>query len=78
MGSMGTRSTNFFDGSNSMKKIITARKGHIVLSPTEDTWMFLVLKTMQVERDHSRNRLPGKVYACEMEATPVVHTCGTL
>ncbi|KAL6592460.1 hypothetical protein ACP70R_049513 [Stipagrostis hirtigluma subsp. patula] len=37
-------------------KIVTAGKGYVVLTPAEETCLFSVrLRTMQVEREHSRN-----------------------
>ncbi|KAL6592462.1 hypothetical protein ACP70R_049515 [Stipagrostis hirtigluma subsp. patula] len=57
-------------------KIVTAGEGYVVLTPEEETWLFSIeLRTMQVERKHSRNRLAGAVYPYELWSPPVVRTC---
>ncbi|CAL5080867.1 unnamed protein product [Urochloa decumbens] len=57
-------------------KIVTAGDGYIVLTPAEETWLFSVeLKTMRVEREHSRNRIAGEVYTYELQTSPNVHAC---
>ncbi|KAL6592463.1 hypothetical protein ACP70R_049516 [Stipagrostis hirtigluma subsp. patula] len=61
---------------SSTAKIVTAGEGYVVLTPEEETWLFLVeLRTMQVEPKHSRNRLVGAVYTYDMWSPPVVRTC---
>ncbi|KAL6655811.1 hypothetical protein ACP70R_006637 [Stipagrostis hirtigluma subsp. patula] len=57
-------------------KIVTAGKEYVVLTPAEETWLFSVRrKTMQVEREHSRNRLAGEVYPYELRTAPLVDAC---
>ncbi|KAJ1289268.1 hypothetical protein BS78_02G151200 [Paspalum vaginatum] len=57
-------------------KIVTAGKGYVVLTPAEGTWLFTVeLGTLQVEREHSRNRLAGEVYPYELRLPPRVRVC---
>ncbi|TVT99178.1 hypothetical protein EJB05_55470, partial [Eragrostis curvula] len=58
-------------------KIVGEGPGYVVMTPAEEeTWLFsLDLRTMRVECDHSRNRLPGKVYTYELETPPVVRAC---
>ncbi|TKW32653.1 hypothetical protein SEVIR_2G181900v4 [Setaria viridis] len=57
-------------------KIVTAGKGYVVLTPAEETWLFSVeLGTMQVERDHIRNKLAGEVYPHELWLRPKVSAC---
>ncbi|KAL6592461.1 hypothetical protein ACP70R_049514 [Stipagrostis hirtigluma subsp. patula] len=57
-------------------KIVTAGKGYVVLTPAEETWLFSVeLRTMRVEREHSRNRLAGAVCPYSLETPPVVRSC---
>ncbi|CAN6356142.1 unnamed protein product [Urochloa humidicola] len=57
-------------------KIVTAGRGYIVLTPAEETWVFSVdLETMEVDRDHVRNWLPGEIYPYELETRPKVHAC---
>ncbi|KAK3133095.1 hypothetical protein QOZ80_6AG0532110 [Eleusine coracana subsp. coracana] len=54
-------------------KIVTARKGFVVLTPAEETWLFSVdLRTMQVEHDHCQNRLAGEVYPYELVTQPLI------
>ncbi|CAL5074880.1 unnamed protein product [Urochloa decumbens] len=55
-------------------KLVTAGDGYIVLTPAEETWLFSVeLKTMRMEREHSRNRIAGEVYTYELQTSPNVH-----
>ncbi|KAK3133096.1 hypothetical protein QOZ80_6AG0532120 [Eleusine coracana subsp. coracana] len=57
---------------NHTAKIVTAGNGYIVLTPAEETWLFSVeLRTMRVEREHSRNRLPGETYPYVLDTKPV-------
>ncbi|WVZ64525.1 hypothetical protein U9M48_014027 [Paspalum notatum var. saurae] len=64
----------FFGGHT--PKIVTAGRGYVVLTPAEGTWLFSVeLGTMQVEREHSRNRLAGDVYPYELRLPPRVRVC---
>ncbi|PUZ70329.1 hypothetical protein GQ55_2G220000 [Panicum hallii var. hallii] len=57
-------------------KIVTADKGYVVLAPAEETWLFSIeLGTMQVEREHYRNRLAGEVYPYELRLQPKVRVC---
>ncbi|GJM99087.1 hypothetical protein PR202_ga16153 [Eleusine coracana subsp. coracana] len=60
-------------------KIVTARKGFVVLTPAEETWLFSVdLRTMQVEHDHCQNRLAGEVYPYELVTQPLIRASGGL
>ncbi|GJM99084.1 hypothetical protein PR202_ga16150 [Eleusine coracana subsp. coracana] len=64
---------------NHTAKIVTAGNGYIVLTPAEETWLFSVeLRTMRVEREHSRNRLPGETYPYVLDTKPVVRLFGLL
>ncbi|KAF8711576.1 hypothetical protein HU200_029025 [Digitaria exilis] len=57
-------------------KIVTAGKGYVVLTPAKETWLFSVeLGTMQVEREHLRNRHVGEVYPYELRLRPKVRAC---
>ncbi|KAF8661227.1 hypothetical protein HU200_057071 [Digitaria exilis] len=57
-------------------RIVTAREGYVVLTPAEETWLFSVdLVSMKVEREHSRNWLPGEVYPYELQTRPKVQAC---
>ncbi|CAL5080903.1 unnamed protein product [Urochloa decumbens] len=48
-----------------LPEIITAMGDFVVLSPAEETWLFSVdLRTMELEREHERNRYKGAVYPC--------------
>ncbi|KAF8661231.1 hypothetical protein HU200_057075 [Digitaria exilis] len=57
-------------------KIVAAGKGYVALTPAKETWLFSVeLGTMQVEREHIRNRLAGEVYPYELRLRPKVRAC---
>ncbi|RLN34519.1 hypothetical protein C2845_PM03G31620 [Panicum miliaceum] len=57
-------------------KIVAAGKGYVVLTQAEETWLFSIeLGTMQVEREHIRNRLAGEVYPYELRLQPKVRVC---
>ncbi|CAL5088900.1 unnamed protein product [Urochloa decumbens] len=57
-------------------KIVTEGKGYVGLTPAEETWLFSVeLRTMQVEREHIRNKLAGEVYPYELRLRPRVSVC---
>nr|CAB3456807.1 unnamed protein product [Digitaria exilis] len=57
-------------------RIVTSGEDYVVVTPAEETWLFSVdLVSMKVEREHSRNWLPGEVYPYELQTRPKVHAC---
>ncbi|CAN6204161.1 unnamed protein product [Urochloa humidicola] len=60
----------------SLPEIITATEEFAVLSPAEETWLFSVdLRTMELEREHERNRYKGAGYPCVPPWPPVMRAC---
>ncbi|PUZ70348.1 hypothetical protein GQ55_2G221600 [Panicum hallii var. hallii] len=57
-------------------RIVTAGNTFVVLTPAEKTWLFSVeLETMEVEREHVRNRHIGPSYPCALPWPPVLQAC---
>lgn len=67
----------FFVSRTAKIVIVTAGKGYVVLTPAEETWLFSVdPATMQVDREHVRNKLAGDVYPYRaVVATKGVRLC---
>ncbi|CAN6181948.1 unnamed protein product [Urochloa humidicola] len=59
-----------------LPKVITATEEFVVLSPAEETWLFSVdLHTMELEREHERNKYKGVGYPCAPPWPPVMRAC---
>ncbi|CAL5074848.1 unnamed protein product [Urochloa decumbens] len=59
-----------------LPEIIAATEEFVVLSPAEETWLFSVdLGTMELEREHDRNRYKGVTYPCAPPWPPVMRAC---
>ncbi|CAL5088884.1 unnamed protein product [Urochloa decumbens] len=56
--------------------IIAATEEFVMLSPSEETWLFSMdLRTMELEREHERNRYKAAGYPCAPPWPPVMHAC---
>ncbi|CAL5080899.1 unnamed protein product [Urochloa decumbens] len=59
-----------------LPEIITVTEEFVVLSPSEETWLFSVdLCTMELEREHERNRYNIAGYPCAPPWPPVMRAC---
>lgn len=64
-------------------RIVSVGDTFVVLTPTEETWLFSMdLETMELERDHERNRYVGQAYPCSLPWPPVLEVyldqCGAV
>ncbi|KAF8661246.1 hypothetical protein HU200_057090 [Digitaria exilis] len=59
--------------------VVAAHEGYVVVTPQEKTWLFSVdLKTMEVEREHERNRYAGPAFPSELPWPPsFMAACGS-
>jgi hypothetical protein len=57
--------------------IVTANDKYILLSLSDETWVFTVeLDTMRAEREHPRNRYTGNMYPYKLPWPPVLWDFG--
>ncbi|KAF8711586.1 hypothetical protein HU200_029037 [Digitaria exilis] len=59
--------------------VVVAHEGYVVVTPQEKTWLFSVdLETMEVEREHERNRYAGPAFPSELPWPPTfMAACGS-
>uniref|UniRef100_A0A0E0LZU1 F-box domain-containing protein n=1 Tax=Oryza punctata TaxID=4537 RepID=A0A0E0LZU1_ORYPU len=72
---MPWREEGFFQHGEAM--IVAANAAYVLVTPREKAWIFSVeLETMEVEREHERNRYPGAAYQYEsLPWPPALRAC---
>ncbi|KAL6846358.1 hypothetical protein ACP4OV_023806 [Aristida adscensionis] len=56
--------------------IVAANEAYVLVTPQGKTWLFSVeLETLEVEREHERNKYPGEAFPCQLPWPPALEAC---